>query len=338
LLGPRAKDFKAIYDVSPAGNWEGKNILNRLNTLDRLDDAAEAQLAKDRAILLQARAGRIRPGLDDKALADWNGMMIASLAEAAVVFEQADWLAIARRAFDFVVQSLGAAGGRLHHSFRAGKARNRGLIDDYAQMARAALALHAATGEAQYLDRAKAWVGAADRHHWDKAGGGYFIAAEDAEGLIIRAKQASDGPTPSGNGSMAAVLVSLFYLTGDDGYRQRAEDLFKAFAGEATRNPFGHASLLTSRDLLDNTLQLVVIGQRGKPDTDALLRAAAQAPAPPMVLAVVPPSGDSSLAPSHPAFGKTQLDGKATAYLCRGPTCSLPMTDPDMLSQALGKR
>ena len=341
LLGPRANDFKAIYDVSPAGNWEGKNILNRLKTLDRLDDAAEAQLAKARAILLQARATRIRPGLDDKALADWNGMMIASLAEAAMVFEKPDWLAIARRAFDFVVTGLGAADGRLHHSFRAGKARNQGLIDDYAQMARAALALHAAISETQYLDRAKAWVGAADRYHWDAQGGGYFIAAADAEGLIIRAKQASDGPTPSGNGSMAVVLLSLFYLTGEDAYRQRAEALFKAFAGEATRNPFGHASLLTARDLFDNTLQLVIIGKRGEPATDTLLHAAARAPAPPMVLAVIAAAGDSQrgdLAPSHPAFGKAQLDGKATAYLCRGPTCSLPMTDPDMLSRALGKR
>jgi hypothetical protein len=341
LLGQRAAAFKAIYDVSPAGNWESKNILNRLNALERRADATEAQLAKDRAILLQARASRIRPGLDDKALADWNGMMIAALVAAAVVFDQPDWLAIVRRAFDFVVTCLGAEDGRLHHSFRAGKARNQGLIDDYAQMARAALALHAATGEAQYLDRAKSWVAAADRHHWDAQGGGYFIAAADAEGLIIRAKQASDGPTPSGNGSMAAVLVTLFYLTGEDAYRQRAEALFKAFAGEVTRNPFGHASLLTSRDLLDNALQLVIIGKHGDSVAGALLHAAARAPAPPMVLAVVPPAGDSKrgdLAPSHPAFGKTQLDGKATAYLCRGPTCSLPITDPDILSQALTRR
>jgi hypothetical protein len=340
-LGPRAQAFKAIYDVSPGGNWEGKTILNRLTHIPRLDEAAEAALAQDRAVLLAARAKRIRPGLDDKALADWNGMMIAALAEAAVAFERPDWLQIARRAFAFVVDCLGHGDGLLRHSFRAGNARNQGLIDDYAQMTAAALALFEASGEQSYLARAKAWVAAADAHYWDKQGGGYFIAAEDAEGLILRAKQAADGPTPSGNGTMAAVLARLFYLTGEDAYRRRAEDLFKAFAGEATRNPFGHASLLTARDLMDNAVQLAIIGRRGDADTDALLRMAAVTPAPPMVLAVVAPQGDSKageLAPSHPALGKSQIDSKATAYLCRGPTCSLPMTDPQALAEALSRR
>jgi uncharacterized protein YyaL (SSP411 family) len=248
LLGPRAAVFKTIYDVSAGGNWEGHNILNRLNNMELGAVEAEAALAQDRAVLLAARAKRVRPGLDDKALADWNGMMIAALAEAACAFARPEYLALARRAFDFVAARMTDKDGRLLHSFRAGRAKNTGLLDDYAQMIAAALALYEAAGEDIFLERARAWEKICFARYGDENSGGYFTAATDAEALILRVKQAMDGPTPSGNGTMALNLTRLFYLTGEDAYRERAEKLFAAFAGEVKRNPFGHATLLAARE------------------------------------------------------------------------------------------
>ena len=334
LLGARAARFKQVYDVTTPGNWEGHVILNRLQHPGWAGEA-EAELAQDRAVLLAARTGRVRPGLDDKALADWNGLMIAALAEAAAAFKRPDWYALARRAFNFVARHM-SRGERLYHSFRAGRAAHEGLLDDYAQMIRAALTLHEIAGEDDCMRRAEAWAAVAHAQFWDQAAGGYFLTAADAAPLIVRTKPAYDGPTPSGNGAMAMNLARLFYLTGEDPYRARAEKLLASLAGEVTRNPFAHATLLAARDLLDRGLQIAVIGQRGEKSCDDLLAVIFAASLPSRALLVAAPG--ENLPPGHPARGKTQVEGRATAYLCEGPTCSLPVTDPQALAEALKPR
>ncbi len=170
-------------------------------------------------------------------------------------------------------------------------------------------------------------------YYWDKTGGGYFTASADAEALILRAKQAMDGPSPSGNGTMAMNLARLFYFTGEDSYRARAEKLFAAFAGEVRRNPFGHATLLAANEFLAHALQIAIAGERGKKDTEALLRVVFETSLPNRVLDVVAPG--RKLPVSHPAAGKTQEGGMATVYICEGPTCSLPIVKPEDLAAAL---
>ncbi|MDE2227597.1 MAG: thioredoxin domain-containing protein [Alphaproteobacteria bacterium] len=335
VLGDRSERFKDLYDVTAGGNWEGHNILNRLKHLAWTGDAVEAELARDRQVLLAARAQRVRPGLDDKALADWNGLLIAALAEAAAAFARPDWLALATQGFAFVVTALGA-GDRLKHSFRAGRAAHAGMLDDYAQMIRAALTLHEIAGDIDYLDRARRWVAVADAHFWDQAAGGYFYTADDGETLIVRAKPAYDGPTPGANGVMALNLARLFYLTGEARYRDRAEALLAAFAGEVAPNPIAHATLLAARDALDHGLQIVIAGARDAAETEALRAAVLAASLPNRVLTVLP--AGSELPDGHPAHGKGPVDGRAAAYLCEGPTCSLPMTTPEELSAALAAR
>jgi len=332
VLGERAPSFKKIYDVTPAGNWEGRTILNRLQHLELLDDASETELARDRAVLLQARAERVRPGLDDKVLADWNGLMIAALAYTAPVFGRGDWLALAEQAFAFVEQRMIGSDGRLRHSYRAGSARHPATLDDHANLARAALFLEEATGNAHYRERAIEWVDQVERHYADLAGG-YFVAADDVEGLLTRPKMVSDSATPAGNGTMVEVLARLYYLTGDERYRARAEATVKAFAGDVPKNFFPFGSLLNGNETLQRAVQIVIRGRRGEPTTDALLAAAHSVSLPTRVLAVVPRG--AALPANHPAAGKDQLDGRATAYVCRGPVCSLPITDADGLVQAL---
>jgi uncharacterized protein YyaL (SSP411 family) len=254
------------------------------------------------------------------------------VAEAASTFAKPEWLDLAQRAFSFVTAHM-ESGGRLLHSFRAGRAKNIGMLDDYAQMIGAALALYETTGDDSFLVHARSWEKICADYYWDESGGGYFTVSSDAEALILRVKQALDGPAPSGNGTMAMNLARLFHLTGEDAYRQRAEKLFAAFAGEVERNPFGHATLLAARGLLAHALQIAIAGERGKKDAEALLRVVFETSLPNRVLAVLAPG--RKLPVSHPASGKNQEGGMATAYICEGPTCSLPIVKPEDLAAAL---
>ena len=331
-LGADAAHFKAIYDVTPAGNWEGHNILNRIANPDLRDDATEARLAAGRAALFTMREKRVRPGWDDKVLADWNGLMVAALANAAQVFEQPSWLAAAVDAFAFVTGSL-VSDSRLRHSWRDGRAKHPATLDDHAQLCRAALALHEATGDGRYLRQAQEWVDLLDRHYWDKGGAGYFFAADDTADIIVRTKNAADNATPSGNGALVGVLGRLFYLTGEDRYRQRADQAIAAFSGELNRSFFSLATLLNSNDLLQTAQQIVIIGPRAAADTRALAAAVFGRSLPNRILSIIAPA--ERLPDQHPAAGKTQANGQATAYVCRGATCSLPITAPAGLSQAL---
>ncbi len=336
LLGARAALFKRIYDVGASGNWEGHNILNRLETMALADAETESELATCRAVLFHARAERVRPGLDDKVLADWNGLMIAALAQAGQIFERPDWLALAGDAFAFITASMMDADGRLSHSFRAGRRNHPAIVDDYANLCRAALALFAATGDAAYRARAEAWIGVLDRHYWDAAGDGYFLAAMDTEGLITRTKTAADSAVPAGNGTLVGVLAQLFHLTGRTHYRDRAEAIVRTFSGELQQNFFPLATLINGNETLQNALQIVIRGARDDPATLALLRVVHEFSLPNLVLSVVAP--DAALPQSHPAAGKPMLAGKPTAYVCEGPVCSLPLDDPASLAADLRQR
>jgi len=335
VLGNRAELFKRIYDVTLEGNWEGHTILNRLHNLELADEATEAELAKGRALLLKARAPRVRPGLDDKILADWNGLMIAALAEAGLAFDRADWIALATRAFAFIREKMTGEDGRLRHSWREGRARHPASVDDYANLSRAALALHEATNDPAYLDQAKAWVAVLDRHYWDNAGGGYFFAADDTADLIARAKTASDAAVPAGNGTMVGVLARLDLLTGDEAYRRRAEAILGAFSGELGRNFFPLATLINNAEFAQKPLQIVLAGEPSDSGLAALRRAVYAVSLPNRVVLAVQPGED--LPPNHPAHGKGPVNSKPAAYVCDGPVCSLPLTDPQALSTALAE-
>jgi len=329
VLREHAALFKRFYDVSAEGNWEEKNILNRLNHPALADEATEAELARCRELLFKARGPRVRPGLDDKVLADWNGLMIAALAEAGLAFERPEWMALAERAFGFIRRDMTAADGRLRHSWRAGKAHNPATVDDYANLCRAALALHEATFEEAYLLQARNWIDVLDRHYSDEDGGGYFFAADDTQDLIARAKTASDAAVPAGNGTMVGVLTRLALLTGEDGYRRRAEAIIAAFSGEHGRNFFPLATLINNAELAQRPVQIVVVG---KPDDTAFaeLRRAVYRVSLPSRVVLVAPRG-AEVPADHPAHGKGLVGGRAAAYVCEGPVCSLPLTEPQAL-------
>jgi uncharacterized protein len=335
VLGERASLFKRFYDVTPEGNWEEKNILNRSKIPQRANDQTERELAACRALLLQAREHRVRPGWDDKVLADWNGLMISAMANAGVVFERPEWIDTARRAFGFIRGEMTGADGRLLHGWRAGRARHPANVDDYANLCRAALTLHEATGDEGFLSQARDWIAALDRHYWDEAGSGYFFAAKDTEGLIARAKTAADSAVPAGNGTLVGVLTRLAILTGEEAYRRRAEAIVETFSGEVARNFFPLATLINNVELLEKPLQIVIVGERKDPVFQSLVRAAYNVSLPHRVVLTLPLG--ASLPADHPAYGKGLVDEKPAAYVCEGAVCSLPVTDPESLLETLAR-
>ena len=333
VLGDRAALFKGFYDVSAEGNWEGKNILNRLQHPALADAETEAELARCRELLFKAREPRVRPGLDDKVLADWNGLMIAALAEAGLAFERPEWIALAERAFGFIQKEMNGADGRLRHSWRAGKAHNPATVDDYANLCRAALVLHEATFNEAYLDQVRDWIEVLDRHYWDNDGGGYFFAADNTQDLIARAKTASDAAVPAGNGTMIGVLTRLALLTGDDGYRRRAESIIGAFSGELGRNFFPLATLINNAELATRPVQIVLAGEPDDTGFAELRRGVYRVSLPNRILQAVRPGQD--LPTDHPAHGKGLIQSRAAAYVCEGPVCSLPLTESQALLDKL---
>jgi uncharacterized protein len=338
VLGPDDSAYFAdCYDVTAQGNFEGKNILNRLpflrrpggdaiqfNIASQHDLAAEeARLAELRQKLLDARAHRVRPSLDDKVLADWNGLMIAALANAGVALGQPAWLGAAWKAFAFVERHM-TRDGRLGHSWRDGRLLYPGLASDHAAMVKAALALHEATGAPDYLARAVQWQRALDRHYARPAGG-YYLTADDAEGLIVRPDSTIDEATPNPNGVAAQNLVRLAALTGDDHWRQRTDALFDGLLPGAAQNLYLHASLANALDLRLRVVEIVTVG----PQADQFAAAVDLPFTDRIVVRVARPE---DLPSGHPGRSVSLADGQTVALVCAGQRCSLPVTDPRELT------
>jgi uncharacterized protein YyaL (SSP411 family) len=323
-LGDDSALFRRAYGVRPQGNWEGKTILHRLASM-AYPHPEEGRLTECRAALLRVRAGRVRPNRDDKVLADWNGLMIAALARAGIVFGHPEWIVAARTAFHVVATSMDAGSGRLFHSFRAGQPRHAGLLEDYGAMAGAAIALFEATGGDAYLAHARSWLDTVARDFAD-GGGGYFSASRDAADVPARQRGAADNATPSGNGLVADALARLWLLTFDPALHARCESLLAAFGAEAARSPAAHPYLLCAADLLANGRSVVVSAGEGAAD---LADAAVRLGDPSIVVARL--SG-APLPDGHPAAGKGPVGGRAAAYVCTAGTCLAPVTEPAALA------
>ena len=369
ILGPRDAEFFAVtYDVTPGGNFEGHNILNRLASLSEAKDKTQnpgtprigtepgpptngsapgqqmpdadyllaqkrradniTRLAGLRQILLAARANRVRPGLDDKVLADWNGLMIAALVNAGVMLHQPHWLDLAKRAFAFIAQHM-TRGDRLGHSWRAGKLLLPGLASDYAAMIRAALALHEATGMQEYLFAALAWQAALDRHYANRDNGGYYLTANDAEGLVVRPDSTVDEAIPNAAGLTAQNLVRLAVLTGDDIWRERADILFDGLLPIAAESMYLHASLLNGLDLRLRAIEIVALGPQAAEFADVALAL------PYLDRIVARAASTEALPPGSPARAVSLAPEATAALVCAGERCSLPVTDVGKLAEAV---
>jgi hypothetical protein len=334
LAGTFTQKFKQVYNVAAQGPVRGKNVLCRIGvqSVFNMSAADESLFKKQREMLLAVRSKRVAPVRDNKVLADWNGMAIAALANAGSAMRKTEWTVAAMRAFEFVEKTLGD-GDKLYHSWCEGKRQHAGFSDDYAQMARAALALWQATNDPKYLARAKGWVHQLNENFWDSQNGGYFFSPAEAEPLTGRIRTVYDVTQPCANGVMPEVLAKLFMTTLDPAYRERTNALLDAFSGEVARSFVSMTAFLKSLETVIEGLQIIVIGPLNNPKTHELMSAVRGRALANKLLMLLDPS--QPLPEGHPAFGKTMDGGRPTAYICQRNTCSAPITNPVTLSQAL---
>jgi uncharacterized protein YyaL (SSP411 family) len=333
-LGPEAALFRQVYDVTAFGNWEGVNIPNRLQRPGALTPEEEAKLAGCCAKLKVLRAKRAAPARDGKVLADWNGLAIAALARASFALNEPAYLKAAESAFGFVTKHM-TEGGRLRHVFCEGRSAHGATLEDYANMAEAALVLLEHTGNNAYLLQAESWSGIVLTEYQDETapgengpGGGFFMSPASAADLPLRPRSADDGPTPSGNGTMVGVLARLALLTGKQAYAEAAERTAKAFSGDILQRFFPLSTLLSASDFMVHPVTVVLTEGEGRA---ALLDVLRNLSFPRLVVM----EAGQDLPSGHPAASKTALQGKAAAYICPYRACLPPVTEAAGFREAL---
>ena len=276
---------------------------------------------EERARLFELREPRAKPLRDDKAIAAWNGLTLAALAEAGRRLDRSDYLDAARALGDFLLGPL-SHDGRLHRTFRAGEAKGTGYLEDYGDVAHGLLELHVATGELRWLREANRLAHLAVELFGDEERGGFFLSPADGEELVARKKDLEDQPTPSGNSMLAHVLLRLARIYGDDELERRAVGVFRLVHGAVTRVPsaFGHA--LSALDLhFSPPREIAIIGA-----VDSPVARAALAPFQPDTVVAAGPAEDVPL-----LAGKGLVDGKPAVYVCERFACRAPLTEPSAL-------
>jgi uncharacterized protein YyaL (SSP411 family) len=273
-----------------------------------------------RAHVLEVRDRRTQPFRDDKALASWNGLALAALAEAGYRLERADWLAAARELGEFLLGPLSADDGRLFRSIRDERTSGPGFLDDYANVAHGLLELHAATGELRWLLEARRLALLAVELFGDEEQGGFFLSTADGDARVPRTKDLQDSPVPSGNSMLAHVLLRLSRIWGDDELERRAVSVFRLVEPQLRAAPGFFAWALCGIDLwLSAPREIAIVG-----DVDAPVARATLGAFHPNAVVAVGPSDDVPL-----LAGKGPVDGKTAVYLCERFACQAPVTEPE---------
>lgn len=341
-----------VFGLREEGNFEeeatrtrtGENVLHldkKIEVIaadrDQDPDALRQSIENAREKLFAKRSKRVRPGRDDKILADWNGLMIAALAKSSSAFDDPVLARNAAGAAEFVLQKMRDESGRLMHRFRNGDAAITGHLDDYAYMIWGLLELYEATFDAKMLTAALDLNSHLVAHFWDDSGGGFYFTADDAESLLVRRKEFYDGAVPSGNAVAMQNLLRLERITGDASFGERASTLAKSAGDVLEKMPSGFTALLSAIDFaLGPTVEIVIAGHDKSPDTMELSRTVLDIFLPNKVLlfrSMDQNNGITHIAPfvaPHHA-----IDGRATAYVCRNFTCEAPVTSAADLKTAL---
>jgi uncharacterized protein YyaL (SSP411 family) len=325
LLGDDAALVEALYDITEEGNFEGATVLSRVLGLEEASERSGVpaeRLPELRARMLEARGHRPQPGLDDKALASWNGMALAALAEGARVLERPDLLEAAVACAEFLLGPLSRPDGSLWRTHRDGRSSIPGFLDDHAQVAEGLWQLHRATLDPRWLSEARRLALLADTRYADPDGPGWCDTAADGETLVARPRTLDDAPTPSGASTLAGVLVRVARLGGDVELEARPRAVVATAGTLLTRAPQAFGNLLcVASALLADTVTVAIAGDADDPAARALGRTAVAASSSETIVWI-----DPSQQPS--------ADGPA-AYVCRGRTCLPPAVGEDALRAAL---
>ena len=332
--------FQRLYDVTPAGNFEGRNILWLPHGFDAaarsagLDPAeARSRMASARARLREARAGREHPPRDEKVLAGWNGLALRALAEAGGALGREDYVAAARSGGEFLLRDM-RRDGALLHAWKDGTAKIGGFLEDYGSVGNAFLSLHEATLEPRWLEEARWCCERALDGFWDEEAGLFHDSARGAETLFLRPRDPMDNATPSGNSLAAELLARAGHLFAAPRYTEVARRVVAREAEVMARYPTAFGRLLGVLDRLEAPpVEVVVVGRRADAATRALVQAAL---APFQRNRTVVGCEEGAASAGVPLLeGKAAVGGSATAYVCRGHACRAPVTDPAALADQL---
>jgi uncharacterized protein YyaL (SSP411 family) len=341
-----------VFGITHAGNYQdtgngrGQNILYRTKSIAELalssvisETDLEIRLESIRARLFAARDQRSRPSLDDKVLTDWNGLFIAALAQAARTFCNERYLAAARKAMHFVLTRLRTTTGGLLHRYRDGEPAIPAFGDDYAFIIKALIELYESTFEPAYLSSALELNTRFLAHFWDDVQGGFFTISDTAEILLVRKKEIYDGAIPSCNSVAFENLVRLTHLTGDVSNERWASELSRCFAAPLHQSPSAHAWFLCALDsAIGPVYDVVIVGERDADDTRVMINGLRDHYLPCVLIIYRPPGEHDFLLTSLAPFTRNlnAIGGKATAHICTGRTCAMPITEPHHMLELLG--
>ena len=338
-----AKLAMRFWDVTARGNFEGKNILN----VPRPPEAVAAEfnmpaeelwqkVVRIREKLYVEREKRVRPGRDEKVLAAWNGLMLRAFALASRVLDREDYREIAEKNASFLLEKL-KVDGRLRRSYKDGRARFNGYLEDYACVADGLMELYEATFETRWLGEAASLSDTVLQLFWDAEKGAFYDTAADHEELVTRPRDVYDSAAPSGNSVAVGVLLRLSVLLDREDYRERAEAVLEDLSGAIARIPGGFGRLLAALDFyLSTPYEVALIGEPDASDTKILLSAVYSAYLPNKVVAGRA-GNDEEAARLVPLLADRPMrDGKATAYVCVQYACQAPTTEPTELARQLG--
>lgn len=336
ILGEKdAQIFNFYYDVSEEGNFEEKNILNVKNTLAEtaevlkisVEDLQEV-LEKGREKLFREREKRIKPFRDEKVLTAWNGLMLAAFAEASAILDSDEYLQIAKKNADFILENM-QSNGFLLRTWKDGKAKLNAYLEDYANFSDGLLELFQVSGEVKYLTEAKRLADLMITEFWDEENGGFFFTANNHEDLLVRNKDFFDNAHPSGNSVAADVLLKLAKLTGEEKYERFAVTVLRLVSAQIRRYPTGFGRALSALAFhLDKIKEIVILG-----DSDELKREVWQTYLPNKVVVLAENAENTA---EIPLLNERKLiDGKPTVYVCENFTCQKPVTTAEDLREQL---
>ncbi|MGI8898015.1 MAG: thioredoxin domain-containing protein, partial [Pyrinomonadaceae bacterium] len=336
--------FSAYYGVTEDGNFEGRNILNVNRPLE--DVAAKAKvtpehlrksLERSRRKLFELRENRVKPDRDEKILTAWNGMMLASFAEAAAILHREDYLGIATRNARFVLENL-CRNDLLLRTYKDATAKLNAYLEDYAFFSDGLLTLYEATGHLEWFEATLSITDKMIEEFWDDQDGGFFYTGRSHESLIVRSKDYFDNATPSGNSVAAEVMLRLAALTDNSDYRGRAVTILRLIAESLRRYPSGFGRVLSALDFyLGTPKEIAIIGDHDLPQTRLLRNAVWQPYLPNKVVAQAAP-GDFRSSELIPLLRDRGLvNNSPTAFVCEHFTCSEPVTDAGKLASQLSR-
>ncbi len=347
VAGEHAGMLSEYFGVEAAGNFEhGTNILHIAVDAQEwaqrhamaLDDALDL-VARTRAALFAYRAKRIHPSLDDKILASWNGLMVSALAQAGQAFDDAELIAFASRAASALIAHLRDDEGSLLHRLRGDDAGIPGFLDDYAFVIWGLLDVYEGSFETRFLRDAAALAEKMLVLFHDDSNGGLFFSSHDAEELIIRSKESHDGALPSGNAAAAYVLMRLARMTGRTTYEKRAEEIAAAFGTQLAQYPAGSTVMLTALHFARAAGEEIVLAGENPLAVSEMARALRTRWLPDSVLVFRPAASAEDITQLAPYTASTlPIDSKATAYVCHGFACELPVQSVEEMLALLSER